>query len=159
MSTSTKSKVVSITASGKKNKSSTEKIWGGAVYGHGYAGIPSILIKAQRRIGLTPTQFNILIQLLDYWQEPTRKPFPTKKDIADRIGINPKTVQNNIRQMEQAGLVRREIRKTGAGDYNSNIYHLDGLVAKVQEMEPDFAKVREQRRRSKALTEKPKGLR
>ncbi len=98
-----KAEIIDFPKSGKKIASSTERIWGKKVYSHGYAGIPSILIQAQRRLGINPTQMNIIIQLLDYWHEPTRKPFPTKKDLANRIGVNPKTIQNNIRELEKAG--------------------------------------------------------
>ena len=96
--------------------SSTEKIWGKPVLKHGYAGIPSILIRAQARLGLSPTQMNIVVQLLDYWFDPQRPPFPSKKELAKRIGINPKTVQINIRALEDAGYIRREMRKTTSGD-------------------------------------------
>ena len=48
-----------------KPVASQDRIWGKAVIANGYAGIPSILIQAQSRLGLTPMQFNILIQLLD----------------------------------------------------------------------------------------------
>ncbi len=139
--------------------SSTEKIWGKLVCGHGYAGIPSILLKAQRRVGITPMQMNIIIQLLDYWHEPTRRPFPTKRDLSKRIGVAEKTIQNNVRELEKAGLIEREIRKTAAGDYNSNVYHLDGLVAKIKALEPEFTEEREKRRKMKKDLETPAGLR
>ena len=142
-----------------KVTSSTERIWGKAVYSHGYAGIPSILIQAQRRLGINTTQMNIIVQLLDYWHEPLRKPFPSKRDLAARLDVNPKTIQNNIRAMEQQGLIQREQRKTAAGDWNSNIYHLDGLVAKVQALEPAFAEEKRQRREAKATLTTPIGLR
>ena len=145
-------------AAGKK-ESSTERIWGRAVYGHGYAGVPSILIQAQRRLGINPMQMNIIIQLLDYWFEPSRKPFPMKQDLAKRIGVTEKTIQNNIRALEQAGLIRREMRKTAAGDWGSNVYHLDGLVQKVQAMEPEFAAEKKKRKEAKAALETPAGLR
>lgn len=141
-----------------KKASSTERIWGKAVYGHGYAGIPSILIQGQRRIGLNPMQMNICIQLLDYWFDPARKPFPTKKDLAQRIGCTEKTIQNNIRALEKAGLVKRQLRRTAAGDWNSNIYHLDGLVAKVQALEPEFTEEKQQRAALKSQLQKPGGL-
>lgn len=142
-----------------KVASSTERIWGRAVYGHGYTGVPSILIQAQRRLGINPTQMNIIVQLLDYWHEPSRKPFPSKKDLATRLDVTLKTIQNNIRAMEQQGLIQREQRKTAAGDWNSNIYHLDGLVAKVQALEPEFAVEKEKRRAARAALMTPKGLR
>jgi DNA-binding FadR family transcriptional regulator len=126
---------------------------------HGYAGIASILIQLQRRIGLNPVQMNIIIQLLDYWFEPTRKPFPSKRDLANRIGVTEKTIQNNTRALEKAGLLVREKRRTAAGDWNSNIYHLDGLVAKVQGLEPEFAAEEKKRRKARAALETPVGRR
>jgi hypothetical protein len=121
--------------------------------------VPSILIQAQRRLGINPTQMNIIIQLLDYWREPARKPFPSKKDLANRIGVTAKTIQNNIRELERASLVQRELRKTAAGDWNSNIYHLDGLVKKVRALEPEFTAERKKRQAAKAALETPAGLR
>ena len=137
--------------------SSTEKIWGKPVVSHGYAGVPSILLRAQHRLGLTSVQLNILIQLLDYWMDPTRPPFPSKTQLAGRIGINPKTVQVNVRALENAGFVSREYRKTASGDFNSNIYHLDGLVKKIQSLEPEFAAERESRKAAQKKLITPKG--
>jgi predicted transcriptional regulator len=142
-----------------KKASSTERIWGKSVHKHGYAGIPSILIQAQRRLGVTPIQMNIIVQLLDYWFEPSRRPFPSKKELANRIGVTDKTIQNNVRALEKAGLIAREMRRTAAGDWNSNIYHLDGLVAKVQALEPEFAAEKKKRREARAALETPVGLR
>ncbi|NMJ40875.1 helix-turn-helix domain-containing protein [Roseomonas sp. JC162] len=142
-----------------KPPSSTERIWGEQVLAHGYTAIPSILIRAQARLGITPLQMNILVQLLDYWRDPSRRPFPTKKEIASRIKVTDKTIQTNIRQLEIAGLIRREQRKTAAGDWGSNIYHLDGLVDRVRKLEPDFAAARERRRKAKELAETPAGRR
>ena len=150
--------IISFPSPAAKKPSSTERIWGKAVYGHGYAGIPSILIQAQRRLGINAMQMNIIIQLLDYWHEPSRKPFPTKRDLAKRMDVTEKTIQNNMRALEKAGILQREMRKTAAGDWNSNIYHLDGLIAKVQALEPEFAAEKKQRRELKAALQTPKGL-
>jgi predicted transcriptional regulator len=138
--------------------SSTERIWGKPVMSHGFAGIPSILIQAQRRIGLSTTQMNIVVQLLDYWREPNRRPFPTKRDLAERIDVTEKTIQNNIRAMEKAGLIKRIQRKTAAGDWGSNIYNLDGLIAKVQALEPEFTEERKKRKAAREALEKPSWL-
>ncbi len=151
--------VISFPKDPKKQPSSTERIWGSSVYGHGYTGIPSILIQGQRRLGISPTQMNIIVQLLDYWREPSRKPFPLKQDLAERLGVTQKTIQNNIRALEKAGLIARELRRTAAGDWNSNIYHLDGLVQKVQALEPAFAEARRKRKEAKAAAETPVGRR
>lgn len=155
----TEAEVIEFPKEASKKASSTERIWGKAVYKHGYAGIPSILIQAQQRLGINSMQMNIIIQLLDYWFEPSRKPFPMKKELANRIGVTEKTIQNNIRALEQAGLIQRQMRKTAAGDWNSNIYHLDGLLAKVQALEPEFAAEKKKRKEAKAALETPVGRR
>ena len=160
-STTESSNVVSLPRSdtNKKKASSQERIWGKAVLRHGYTGIPVVLIKAQRRLGITPLQMNIIIQLLSYWHDPDRPPFPSKKQLADRIGVAPKTIQNNIRELEDAGLIKREQRKTASGDWNSNIYHLDGLIEQIRKIEPDFAKARETSRNALRRAETPVGRR
>jgi predicted transcriptional regulator len=153
------SKVLSFPKTGGKRAASHERIWGKAVIQHGYAGIPSVLIQAQSRLGISPLQMNIIIQLLDYWRDHDRRPFPSKKDLARRIGVTDKTIQNNIRALERAGLIRRELRRAAAGDWNSNIYHLDGLVERIQKIEPDFAEAKEKRREAMRRAETPVGRR
>lgn len=138
--------------------SSTEKIWGKAVYGHGYVAIPSVLIRGQRRLGLNPMQLNICIQLLGYWYDLAIKPFPSKRELAQLIGCTEKTIQNNIRDLEKAKLVQRHQRKAAAGDWNSNSYDLSGLVAKVKQLEPEFAQEKQQRSARRAQLQKPGGL-
>jgi predicted transcriptional regulator len=136
--------------------SSTERIWGKAVLSHGYTGIPSILIQAQCRLKLNPVKMNIIIQLLDYWREPDRRPFPSKKELAARINMTEKTIQNNIRALQKSGLIERVYRYTRHGDPDSNIYNLDGLVKVIQEIEPDFTEARRKRKEQRRLIERGK---
>lgn len=148
---STDANVISFPAAAPaKAEASHVRIWGKAVVQLGYTALPSVLIQAQRRLGISPLQFNILVQLLDYWRDPKRAPFPSRADLAQRIGVKPKTIQNNMRALEQAGLVRREMRRTAAGDWNSNIYHLDGLVERIKALTPEFEKAREERNKARA---------
>jgi hypothetical protein len=135
-----------------------ERLWGKKVKAVGYAAIPSILIRAQRRLGLNPTQFCILVQLLEYWRSPERAPFPTKQQLSDRIGVKPSTIKTNMRQLEQAGFIHREQHKTSAGDWGANTYHLDGLVAKIQALEPEFAEEKRKRAAASKRVVTPKGL-
>jgi predicted transcriptional regulator len=146
-------------ADAPKKASSTELIWGKAVMTHGYTAVPAIMVRAQSRLGINATQFNILVQLLEHWRNPERRPFPTKKEIAGRIGLTAKTVQLNIRALEKAGLVWREQRKTATGDWGSNVYHLDGLIDRVRKMEPEFSEEKRKRADERRKVETPKGLR
>lgn len=142
----TAARVVDFPKAVSKAVSSHERIWGKPVLAYGYTSLPSIFIQAQSRLGVSPLQFNILAQLLDYWHDPGRAPFPSKADLAARIGCSAKTIQTNIRALERAGLVLREMRRTAAGDWNSNVYRLDGLVRRIQQLEPEFAEARRRRR-------------
>lgn len=138
----------------KTNKSSTERIFSRNVTKHGYVALPNILVRGQARLGLTTTQFNILVQLLSYWIDPKRPPFPSKKELAARMGLNPATVRINIAKLEERGLVRREQRKTLSGDWNSNVYHLDGLVDALKGMVPDFEEEKKVRAEKRLETER-----
>lgn len=51
------------------------------------------------------------------------------------------------------------MRRTASGDWNSNIYHLDGLVERIQKLEPDFRQAKEKRREAKRRAETPVGRR
>lgn len=138
---------------------SLEKIWGKKVKSHGYAAIPTILLRSQHRLGINSTQFCLLIQLLDLYWSPDRPPFPTKQQLADRIGIKVSSIKPNMRALEDAGLIRREQHKTAAGDWGANTYRLDGLIAKIQELEPDFAEEKKKREAARRRVETPKGKR
>jgi len=154
--------VVNFPASPAKAEASHVRIWGLPVIKLGYTALPSVLIQAQSRLGVTPLQFNILAQLLDYWRDPNRAPFPSKAELAARIGVKPKTIQTNIRALEKAKLVSREMRRTAVGDWNSNIYHLDGLVERIKALVPEFEEAREEQRKAKAAQKRaqtPKGKR
>lgn len=56
----------------------SDKKWGKAVMKLGFCIIPSMLLRAQQRLGLNPTQLAVLLQLADYWWSQDRKPYPSK---------------------------------------------------------------------------------
>jgi len=147
------------TDSDKRPKSSTEKIFGADVISHGYTGVPNILIRAQSRLGISTTQFNIIVQLLSYWIDPARPPFPPKRDLAQRMSITQQTLRINIKALEDKGYIARVQQKTAAGDYGSNIYRLDGLVAKLRDLVTDFDEERNERRAARTKTETPNARR
>ena len=143
----------------KREKSSTERIFGGDVMHHGYTAVPNIMVRAQSRLGLNPAQFNILVQLLSYYMDPARPPFPTKRELRDRTGLSDATMKKHLKALEQADFIRREQQVTNAGDFGSNIYHLDGLIGKLKKLVPDFDKEREERKESRRKSETPNARR
>src|SRR5436190_4125087 len=64
--------------------------WGPAVTGgrYGYQVLPDVLLRNQHRLGLTPTDLVVLINILMHWWEraPTRLPHPRPEQIAHRMG-------------------------------------------------------------------------
>lgn len=136
-------------------KSSSDRIFGSKIMDHGFTAIPNILLRAQGRLGLTTTQFNILAQLLSYYFDPSKPPFPSKRELATRIKITPQTLRINIKALEDAGFLVREQRLTSSGDFSSNTYHLDGLVEKLKKLVPDFDKERADRRKAREAAETP----
>lgn len=141
-----------------KASRASEAKWGSAVMKLGFCIVPSLLLRAQRRLQLNPTQLAVLMQLCDYWWEETRKPYPSKEALAQRLGLSARQVQRYIAELEEAGLVRRIERRAPHGGKLSNTYDLSGLVARLQELEPDFRAMEEEnRQRRKAVAQR--GLR
>ena len=122
----------------KAQKRKFEKKWGKAVADQKFCMLPSLLIKAQRRLGLSPIQFAVIVHLCDFWWEDGKHPFPKKETIAHRLNVTEKQVQRVMRDLEKAGYVQRIPRSTPHGR-TSNEYNLSGLVRKLQELAPEFA--------------------
>lgn len=126
----------------KKDLNKSAEKWGKPVLDYGFCIFPSLLLKAQNRIGLNPTQLAILLQIIDYWWEANRMPFPSKKSLSDRLGLGERQIQRHIAEMEKAGLIRRIERTTKHKGKTSNGYDLSGLVRKLKELEPEFTKAK-----------------
>lgn len=125
------------TAERKKNEAAravktNEKKWGKALMDAGWTAFPSIILEKQHALGLDALDVNIILYLSTYWWESENKPHPTKKTIAEAIGVTPRTVQRRISELEKAGFIRREYRPDKDKGNKSNKYHFDGLIAEVE---------------------------
>jgi predicted transcriptional regulator len=108
-----------------------EAKWTRVLMDAGWTAIPSIILEHQKALGLDPLDLNILLQLAKYWWVAGNPPRPSKRRIAEAIGIDPRTVQRRITRLENVGLIRREARRGKYGGTSTNAYHFDGLIAKV----------------------------
>jgi len=120
----------------------------------GFSIVPSLLLRAQRRLRLSPTQLAVLLQLCDYWWDEQRKPFPSKEALAERLGLGPRQIQRHIADLEKMGLVRRVERNGFHGGRLSNTYDLTGLVERLKEIEPDFRQVEEETKKLRKMAAK-----
>lgn len=141
-------KVVAFPAKKKATEKASEQKWGKNVMEHGFSIIPSLIFKAQARLGLTGMQLAIVLQLGDHWWEADRNPYPSKKTVAERLGIDSRTLQRHIAALEKAGYVKRIERLSKLKGKLSNEYDLSGLVKRLKEIEPDFREAREQKKQA-----------
>ncbi|MCF6338274.1 MAG: MarR family transcriptional regulator [Gammaproteobacteria bacterium] len=127
-----------VTAAEKKKNEITktiktnEKKWGKTAMDAGWTAFPSIILEKQHALGLDALDVNIILYLSTYWWESENKPHPTKKTIAEAIGITPRTVQRRIASLEKAGFMKREYRPDKDKGNKSNKYHFDGLIKEIQ---------------------------
>lgn len=126
-----------------KERKASEKKWGKAVCDLGFSVIPSLIFRAQARLGLNATQLAVLLQLADYWWDSERHPYPSKTTLGERLKLSPRQVQRYIAELEKAGLVRRIARHGAHKGRLTNQYDLSGLVDKLNKLEPEFRKVAE----------------
>ena len=138
----------------KAQKRRSEAKWGTAVIAQGYCIIPALLFRAQRRLGLSATQLALILQIAEFWWDDGKLPWPKKETVAHRLNISEKQVQRLVRDLETRGYMARQRRVTRHGQ-TSNAYDLSGLVAKLQELAPEFAAAAEAKRK----VERPGGLR
>lgn len=139
----------------RKAGKSSERKWGKPVMDLGFCIIPSLLLRAQARLGLNPTQLTLLMHLADYWWDVDRKPYPSKKTLGERVGLSARQVQRYIAELEEAGLVQRIERVASHRGKLSNEYDLSGLVARLKELEPEFREVEEQARANRRAVARP----
>jgi len=114
------------------SKSAMEERWGKNVIRAGYTVVPSIILRAQSRLHINAIELAVLLHLLDHWWDNAEMPFPSKKRIADRLGVSDKTVQRAIAALETEGLVRRVKRSNGNGGQASNLYDLAPLIERIR---------------------------
>src|SRR3546814_11054431 len=74
----------------------SEKKWGAKVIALGFCILPSLLLRAQLRLGLSPTQLAVLIQLALLWWGAGRKPLPKEAVLAQPLGLRQRTVLRYI---------------------------------------------------------------
>jgi predicted transcriptional regulator len=122
----------------------SEKKWGQAVMDLGYSTIPSLVFRAQARLGLSPVQLALLMHLVDYWWKRAQMPFPSKATLAERMNLSPRQIQRHLTDLEDGGFIQRVERFAGHKGQQSNEYNLNGLVKKLQKLEPEFSTVKEQ---------------
>ena len=81
--------------------------WGDAAEA-GFQTLPDILLKKQVELGLSATDMLTLINITMHWWYRAKLPFPRSSTIAERMGIDTRTVQRSLRKLVALGLIQKE---------------------------------------------------
>lgn len=127
----------------------SEKKWGKEVLKSGFNIFPSLLIKAQAKLGLDCKHMTVLLHLTDIWWDVSRKPWPTVKYLSMQIGISHRTVQRILAELETGGFIRRIHRYEQHRGRTSNEFDLSGLVEKLKEIAPEVNAANEEAKKIK----------
>lgn len=134
-----------------------EKKWSKELMAAGWTAVPSVIIERQKVLGLDSLDMNILLHLSTYWWTHDNKPHPSKKTIADAIGVTPRSVQRRIAALEKHGLIKREERRVPGKGSRTNLYHFDGLIREAQPYAQEKIEQLAERENAKKKTMSRKG--
>jgi DNA-binding transcriptional regulator YhcF (GntR family) len=137
-----------------EGRRSIEARWGSAIAKSGWTAVPNIFLDKLHTIGLKPRETIVLILLMRYWYEADKPPFPSKKRLADALGVDERTVQRATSALENLRLVEKRQRRLrqpdGRGRPGSNTYTLNALR---KTLEPFAREANEERERHAAENE------
>ena len=86
--------------------SNNKGIWGDRM-DDGYVQIPQLLRKNRTKLGLSNTEYTVLIDYIDEWHfTKTTNPYPK---LMEYSGLCERSLQNIIKSIENKGLLKREI--------------------------------------------------
>ncbi len=135
-----------------------EEKWTRPLMDAGWTLIPSVILERQQALGLNATDLNILLHLIRHWWFSDKLPYPSKRVIADCMGVSESTVQRRIRQMENDGLLSRIARSKHGKGQQSNMYDLSGLIEAVRPYAEEALQTRAKRKKEDDETRTRKRL-
>jgi len=139
-----------ITKENKQELRQNEEKWTPILMAAGWTVLPSVILHRQQALGLDAIDVNIIMHLARHWWYPGQPPFPTKKTIAQCMGIHESTVRRRIAAMERDGLIRRVERYGKDGGQRANEYHFDGLIKAVTAYAEEWIQERKEKQRKDA---------
>jgi hypothetical protein len=89
-----------------------------------FRSCPDILLKQQKRLGLSPTELVVLINLTMHWWYEQQMPFPRSTTIARRMGLDVRTVQRAMNRLQTMRLIEK--KKVRVEDTELTVFDLSG---------------------------------
>lgn len=147
--------VVALRPPKEESKRNLERRWSKEVLEPGFTFVPSVILRAQARLHINATELALLLHLIDHWWEDDTMPFPSKKRLAERLGVSDKTVQRAMKRLEEEGLIKREPRSHASGGQASNRYDLSPLVDKLKPIARDMVEARDEAAATRRAASRP----
>lgn len=94
--------------------------------------VPAGLLRAYHGIGLSETEFLLLLQLMSFRQLEGID-FPTPEQLADRLGVTPKTAHQLLSRLMKEGLLAIDEHVDPLTGVQSECYNWDGWVIRSAE--------------------------
>jgi DNA-binding MarR family transcriptional regulator len=112
-----------------------QELWGDAL-SYGFVGVPTLLLKHQGDLQISPQEMVVLMNLLASWWKAGNLPFPRTTTIASRSGLSVRVVQRQLLSLEQKGLITRLANQSVKGKPELIVTRYDprGLVKRLQEL-------------------------
>lgn len=125
----------------------------------GWTVIPSALLRGLPRLHINATDLAILISLIDFWWAPESAPWPSKRVLAERLGVSQKTVQRSLKRLQDEKLIISEPRRAATGGQTSNRYDLTPLVKRLEAIVADMKQAALDAEAAKRSATRPSGSR
>ncbi|GEM_PF-674288 len=125
----------------------------------GWTVIPSALLKGLPRLHIGATDLATLICLIDYWWAPESQPWPSKRALAERLGVSQKTIQRSLKRLQDEKLIVSEARRSASGGQTSNRYDLSPLVRRLEGIVADMKQAALDAEAAKRAATRPSGNR
>lgn len=118
--------------------------WGKELTAAGWTAIPNVLFEHSQELGLKHLDIVIILHLAGYWWRAGNDPHPTKKTLARKIGVDERTIQRSIADMEAKGYIARKARLSTLGGNLGNSHSFAGLIKAAKPYAKQMVTTREE---------------
>ncbi|URM27143.1 helix-turn-helix domain-containing protein [Pseudomonas frederiksbergensis] len=123
-----------------------EERWGKDLTASGWTAIPNALFVYSQELGIDSLDIVIILHLAKFWWRKGNDPHPSKKTLAKMIGVDARTIQRRIANLESKHYIQRTERKSVAhGGNTSNSYSFTGLIKAAKPYAKQLLEVREEK--------------
>lgn len=107
-----------------------EAKWGAEVTALGFTAVPTALLDSYKLLGITPSQFLILVNIDSFRWDAKTLPFPSVETLAKRTNMTERNVTRNITALEQ----QHELIERIPRHYTSNAYSFDPIKRRLTDI-------------------------